>query len=107
MSREEKIKELLLNESFVGELKNLKSAEELQEAFKNNGVDMTLEEINALGDLCEKALEEMDNDELSEENLSSVSGGVTDRQMKAFVWGILKQIHDDCVRDLKKAIFGR
>ena len=105
MSREEKIQELLLSESFVGELKNLNSVEELQEALKNNGLDMTLEEINALGDLCEKVLEQMDNDELSEENLSSVSGGVTDKQMQNLLLGIGKDILKGCWRDIKR-IFG-
>ena len=66
---------------------------------------MTLEEINELGNLCEKVLEQMDNDELSEENLSSVSGGVTDRQMQNWLLGIGKDILEGCKRELKR-IFG-
>ena len=113
MSREEKLQELLLNESFTGELENLKNAEEVQAVLKNYGVDMTLEEINELGDLCENVLKQMNNDkndELSEEDLSSVAGGtqrVTDQQMQNLLWGIIKDIGAGCVRDLKKAIFGR
>ena len=45
MSREEKIKELLLSESFAGEVANSKTAEEVQAVFKNHGVDMTLEKM--------------------------------------------------------------
>lgn len=76
MDKNEKLKELFLSESFKKEAESLKTAEELQELFHKNGLEMTIEEVV---DLCGKIAHQMEagNDgEISEEALDDVTGGV-------------------------------
>jgi len=69
-----KIEELVKNESFIKELLSMESNEAVIALFKNNGVDITNEEVEELA----KGLDQMLNSEanLSEEELQNISGGV-------------------------------
>lgn len=80
----EKIKNLFNNEDFVKELMNKNSAEEAQEFFEENGVQVALDDVKELGSVLEKIvkgeaaaadLERAANGELSEEDLANVAGG--------------------------------
>lgn len=65
------IKELFESESFGKEIDGIDTAEGLQAAFKEHGVDITPEEIDSL---CDQIVLP-DRAELDESYLESVSGG--------------------------------
>ena len=86
----ERMKEVLADEAFVKELFTLETAQEVQEALSQKGVELTVEEIEQAEDLLdryqngelsgkeEKAMEILkgyQNGELSEEELEEVAGG--------------------------------
>ena len=76
MDKNEKLKELFLSESFKKEAESVKTAEELQEVFRKNGLEMTIEEVV---DLCGKIARQMEageNGEISEDALEDVTGGI-------------------------------
>ena len=72
MTIEERIQELLNNEQAVEALKNAKTPDELMKAFADNNIvleDVTKEEAFA-------AFQRSNSDEISEDDLEVVSGGV-------------------------------
>lgn len=71
--RIKKIKELLENEEFGNEIKDLDSAEGFQAAFKAHGVELTLEEVDSV--LVHAAIANGNGDEISEDELEQVAGG--------------------------------
>lgn len=72
---EEKIKALLEQEAFVTALLSCEEAEDAQKLFKDNGVELSMEEITALG----KALQQVSDPEgeMDEEALADVAGGAS------------------------------
>lgn len=71
--RVEKINELIKDESFGEEIKNAETVEDFQSAFKAHGVDLTIEEAEAV---CARiAIETGNADGISEDYLEKVSGG--------------------------------
>lgn len=64
---------LMEDKSFVVDMLSQETAEDVQNLFQKNGVDVSMEEVNELG----KVLNHLENsgDELSEESLESISGG--------------------------------
>lgn len=78
------IQNLFKNEEFVKGLLDKNSAEEAQEYFANNGVELTLAEVQGLGEAIKKVaageiskedMEAAANGELSESDLENVAGG--------------------------------
>lgn len=85
-----RFQEVLSDEAFAQALFELDTAEEVQDAFKINGIDLTLEEINELngylnryvnGELTEEEKNTIElfsaneGDELNDSQLEAVSGG--------------------------------
>ena len=76
---EERIKELFSNESFVRELLDKETPEEVQALLATKDIDLTIDEINALKKFVLKKLEQAKdgNDvEMDDEDLGDVSGGI-------------------------------
>ncbi|MBQ3011723.1 MAG: hypothetical protein IJD81_11080 [Oscillospiraceae bacterium] len=63
---------LVSNEEFLNKLADCSSAVEMQNIFSEYGAEVSLEEIEAM----RKIIENMDSDELNEDSLENVSGGV-------------------------------
>ncbi|MDR3332261.1 MAG: hypothetical protein LBT08_06500 [Synergistaceae bacterium] len=68
-----KAKEIFSDEAFVTSLLKLETAEEAQKALKARGLEVSLEEVKAIGDVLEKAAE--NGGKLSEDELENVAGG--------------------------------
>ena len=68
-----KLKELLQNTKFLGEMEQTNSVEELKQVFNKNGLDLSIEEIKAFA----KAMATMHktDEEISESDLEAVAGG--------------------------------
>lgn len=85
-----KIKEVFSDEEFVKSLLNLETPQEVQQALKEKDVDLSIDEITSIGELLTRyandELTDQDKkvielaskpvDELSDEDLESVSGGL-------------------------------
>lgn len=69
---EEKMKKAFTDEIFVKSLLQLESVAEVQEFLKEKGVELSEEEIIYIG----KALKINDSDELSDDELEAVAGGI-------------------------------
>ena len=69
---ESKLKELLSNEEFMNKILAMEEPENVQKAFKEEGLELTMDEVKALGAAFTKAAE---GKELSEEDLDNVAGG--------------------------------
>lgn len=71
---EQKIKELMADQSFVEKLLSCEEPEEVQSLFNENEVYLSIEEIKQIG----KALENLEgkDGELTEEDLEAVAGGI-------------------------------
>lgn len=68
-----RLEELLNNDTFLNELKTVSSVEAFQKKLKENGLDMTEDEVSQF---CEDVLKLTDAQELDEEQLEKVSGGI-------------------------------
>lgn len=72
MNNIEKIKHLMDNKNFVSKITAMEDPEQVQDAFAENGVDFTLEQINQIAELVINNNAE----ELNEDALEAVSGGI-------------------------------
>lgn len=74
----ERIKELFADESFVKQLMEQEEPEQVQALLLERDVDLTIEQIVQIREMIEKQLNgEINLEELSEEELENVSGGLT------------------------------
>lgn len=73
---EEKLKELLKDESFVKELVDKETAEEAQALLASKGVNLTAEQLNEIRKGIAARIE--GGEELSDEQLENVAGGFAD-----------------------------
>ena len=80
----EKLQELLKDEAFAKELLTKEEPEDVQALFEANGVELSLDEVKAIGDALDKVasgeitaeqIEKTANGELSEDDLAEVAGG--------------------------------
>jgi hypothetical protein len=69
-----KAKEIFSDAAFVTSLLKIETAEEVQTALKTKGLEVSLEEVKAIGAVLEKAAE--NGGKLSEDELENVAGGV-------------------------------
>lgn len=74
MTNQKKFQELINDENFVKAAFCVDTVEEVQKAFADHGVEITTEEIYAIGDAVSAATSA--GGELSEDALDAVSGGV-------------------------------
>ena len=72
--KDKKIREVMQNESFVKEISKMDKPEEVQAAFKNKGVDMSLDEVKTIGDMINVMATEKSTI-LLDEDLSRIAGG--------------------------------
>ncbi len=70
-----KVKEIFADKDFVAKVMEMETAEEVQAAVKAQGVELTLEEIEATKAELANQLENPDSDEISDEQLENVAGG--------------------------------
>lgn len=68
---EERMKEILSDSQFAQSLLEMDTAEEVQEALREKGVELTKADIEAV----RLALENPDDNELNDEDLENVAGG--------------------------------
>ena len=71
---EMRVKEAFADETFIKELFALEAPEDAQTKLKEKGIVLTLDEVKSIGRALQRANE--NNDELSEEALEDVAGGV-------------------------------
>lgn len=69
-----KMEELLQDEAFLDAMFSSESSEDVRKLFAEKGIQLTLEEVDALGDEILKAVP-LKTGDLSEEDLDSVAGG--------------------------------
>lgn len=68
--KEEKLKELFSDEAFVNSIMDMENAEDVQKALADKGLELSLDEINAI----QRALSGEEG-ELDEDQLAEVAGG--------------------------------
>lgn len=73
MDKNEKLMQIFQDEQFLAESACMESAEDLQELLSKHGLDLTLDEVYGL---CAQIACHMKGDELDEDDLEYVSGGV-------------------------------
>ena len=87
-----KLSALLENKNFVVEMMSKETPEDVQKFFLDHGVEMTIDEINEIG----KALADIENgtatDELSEDSLENVAGGIGPLTAGAIAWGVVRVV---------------
>lgn len=77
MNFEERIKEVFSDEVFVKQLLEQEEAEQVQELLRDKEIDLSIEDIAQIKDMVGKmANGEMNPEELSEDDLESVAGGI-------------------------------
>ena len=67
--------DLSKDENFLKRILKKDTAEEIQQEFKNQGVNITLDEIHKLRNITEIYLK--NNGEISDETLNNITGGIT------------------------------
>lgn len=72
MNKIEKIKELMNNAEFVAKITAMEEPEEVQNAFAEQGIEFTLEQINQIAEMAINN----DAEELNEDALDAVAGGI-------------------------------
>lgn len=68
----DKLNALLEDEAFINKILNAEEPEQVSALFAENGVTLSVKEVEIL----RSRLENTDNDELSEDQLENVAGGV-------------------------------
>ena len=74
MENKEKFQALLKDEDFVAKILELQTPEEVQKKFAENEVELTIPEVQHLGDAINYMIEN-GKTELTEDDLSEISGG--------------------------------
>lgn len=83
----EKLIEILRDKEFAKKILVMETAEEVQNAFKEKGVEISLEEIGALGTAINKIIEKGEKS-LSEDELGGISGGHVGYNAVSFLAGL-------------------
>lgn len=81
-------KEVFSDKEFVKSLLLMETAEEVQAALKEKGVDLTVEDILQIREMCGRA----DAEELSEEELENVAGGICPAVIVLGFFGIINLV---------------
>lgn len=73
---QEKFQQLINNKEFSEKILKLQTAEEVQTAFKNEGVDISLSEIEALGSIINVGIEKNGIQNVTDKDLENIFGGI-------------------------------
>lgn len=90
-----KLSNILGSEKIMTRISNASSMEEMQNCFAENGVALTLDEVNTFVDF----MNDKNKDTLSEEDLDLVSGGVdgvSALQIFSWAWAGTKKVAKWC-----------
>ena len=82
----EKVQAAMEDREFVARIAAMEEAEEVQQAFAEKGVEFTLEEISYIANQVMNG----NTDELDEEQLEAVAGGVDPVTVTVVICGLLK-----------------
>ena len=99
MEINEKLRDLLNSEAFAKEVEGMKTAEDLQAALKQHGIEMTIDEIVELGGQLAHQMGMGKDGELSEDDLENVSGGGLWDWIKS-LFNILAKKNSDDINDI-------
>lgn len=83
----EKLLELLKNEEFAKKIVAMETPEEVQKAFEDQGVEITIDEVKFLGEIINKSIEK-GGKPLTEEDLEEISGGYNKEKIIEFGKGM-------------------
>ena len=87
-----KLEELVQDEKFVKGLVSLDGPSEIQQFLNKNGLCVTLDEVVELGEILKAAIDKMEEsikgDELSDDDLENVSGGIAVSTVLMIVSGV-------------------
>lgn len=73
----DRLKKIIFNEDFLNKLMTLKKIEDVKNLFSDNGIEISDEELNLIGQYLKKYISCNDeSSELNEKDLEYVSGGV-------------------------------
>lgn len=81
---EQKIKEIFSDEVFVNHLLDLETAEEVQAALKEKGLELSVQDIHKIRDTL---INTTNLDELSETELQEVAGGIAIAVLLGLIFG--------------------
>ena len=85
-AKTEKITALMEDREFVAKIAAMEEPEEVQKAFAEQGVDFSLEEINFIANQVMNG----NSEELNEDQLEAVAGGVDPVTVTVVVCGLIK-----------------
>ena len=77
----------LRNPDFAKKILEMQNPEQVKEAFKEKGVEISVEEINLMSEIVNTVLESKDLNCLNSEELSKVSGGYLGSVFKGAIMG--------------------
>lgn len=83
MNKYEKLQQLVAEDAFLNSLDNLKSMDDLNDFLLQHGIELTKEE---LVNFVQSAGKYEKTDDLSEDDLEKVSGGVTPEVIFGWMW---------------------
>ncbi len=110
---EEKIKNLVEDEKFIDLMLDMQTPEEVQRAFAEKGIELSLDEVEVMGELINKMIEKGTTN-LSKDDLEDISGGVIgevtaglkEGVINAATGGLMYSIPDFC-DDLRYKMLSR
>ena len=85
MTQLDAAKAAMEDQEFVGRLLTMEAPENVQNAFREKGVDLSLDDVKRIGNAV---FADGGEEELSNENLEAVSGGITIEAVTVIVSGI-------------------
>ena len=85
----EKFLKLMQDEEFVKRIVKMQTPEEVQNEFRKEGVELSVEEIETLGSIINKSIEK-DGQPLTEQELLEIAGGINTKNFsKGFVESLI------------------
>lgn len=87
-----KLNLLLEDKEFMMKMLGQDSEQDVQKLFAENGVEMTLEEVDSLGATLDKCFKKLDSDELDEDALEDVAGGFAITLVGVSGWAVAKAV---------------
>ena len=71
----EKLKQVLSDELFISNLSRAENPEAMRDMFSEQGIEMSIDDVNAFIKMMDAICNDSSDEELDEETLESVSGG--------------------------------
>lgn len=93
----EKFLKLMQDEEFVKRIVKMQTPEEVQNEFRKEGVELSVEEVETLGSIINKSIEK-DGQPLTEQELLEIAGGInTKRFSETFVDRLIYPAKQFCI----------